>query len=278
MGSESLPSISDMVCAAYPSPRVAVCLAGHARTFQQPLVYRSTRANLIEAFGGNVTVMAALKLEDASGNAARAKNHGLVDARGSKVAVALQHLGVAAHNLRLRHGNATASMPARCNSSFSERSHAGSIASFHSLLGQLESRRACHELVLQAEARDALRFDFIWYARPDMVWPLPVYPYCFWDLKQPLRKHDWAYAIPRSMLDEALKQPLERLHACQRTWNTRDTVESHIWALFECPASVHITGHVTKGHIGGRTARYQSMQCFWMADQLDMPGRAPGTR
>lgn len=55
---------SNLACAAYPPPRVAFCLAGVARSFHQPLVHRTARTNFIEAFGGVITVFAALKLGD----------------------------------------------------------------------------------------------------------------------------------------------------------------------------------------------------------------------
>lgn len=50
--------VSNLVCASYTMPRVATCLVGGARTLNAPLVYRTVRANLVEAFGGIPTVFA----------------------------------------------------------------------------------------------------------------------------------------------------------------------------------------------------------------------------
>jgi hypothetical protein len=35
-------------------PLTRRCLAGASRTFEQPLIYRSIKTNLIDAFGGEV--------------------------------------------------------------------------------------------------------------------------------------------------------------------------------------------------------------------------------
>ena len=66
-------STANLVCADYPRPRVAVCLAGAARTLTLPLVHRTIRANLIEAFGGSPTVFAVVKLQDVRNDESRGK-------------------------------------------------------------------------------------------------------------------------------------------------------------------------------------------------------------
>ena len=64
MSCEANALASNLICGAYVRPSVAVCIAGSARTFHQPLVHRTARTNFIEAFGGVITVFAALKLGD----------------------------------------------------------------------------------------------------------------------------------------------------------------------------------------------------------------------
>ena len=45
-------------------PRVAHCIAGLARTFTEPIVYKSMRHNLIDAMGGRTAVFMILKTFD----------------------------------------------------------------------------------------------------------------------------------------------------------------------------------------------------------------------
>ena len=47
---------------------MAVILAGAARSFAQPLLYRTIRTNLLEAFAGNITLIPVLTLEDRRGD------------------------------------------------------------------------------------------------------------------------------------------------------------------------------------------------------------------
>ena len=50
-------TVADTVCSSFTRPSVAVILAGSARTFAQPLLYKTIRHNLLEAFGGEVTLL-----------------------------------------------------------------------------------------------------------------------------------------------------------------------------------------------------------------------------
>ena len=52
------------LCPGRKAPRVAYCIYGAARTLAKPQVHLSLARNLIEAFGGEATVLWSLALED----------------------------------------------------------------------------------------------------------------------------------------------------------------------------------------------------------------------
>ena len=272
---------ADLVCASYqPRPTVAVCLSGHARTLVQPLVYRTIKGHLVDAFGGDATVVADLKLRDESGEGPLAH----VDADEARVRHALAHIGVADRDTIIRATGPPDTVPP-CNATtgmvrFSpttpqkdERgimvwpTHMGSSRAYYSLLGQLRNRANCHALIERAEAsRGGGRFDVVMVSRPDLVWSFPVRPYCLWNLSQPLRKHDWFYFLPRREMDAALQRPLETMLGCSRRWDTQHGyVERHLAELFACPNDEDglLSAHVTKGAaLRGRPKRAQEAMCF----------------
>ena len=45
-------SVPNLVCAGVKPKRTAVCVGGAARTFGHPVVYRTLKANVIDALGG----------------------------------------------------------------------------------------------------------------------------------------------------------------------------------------------------------------------------------
>ena len=49
---------------AAPRPKVAICVAGNARTFANPAVHETLKRNLAEAFGGDASFFLRLKAQD----------------------------------------------------------------------------------------------------------------------------------------------------------------------------------------------------------------------
>lgn len=87
-------SIADVVCSAFERPVVAFFLAGAARTIAQPLLYRSIRSNLVEAFGGDITFLAYIKLLDKRGDR-NPKVNARIDPPEASVRAALAHIAAA---------------------------------------------------------------------------------------------------------------------------------------------------------------------------------------
>ena len=47
-------------------------------------------------------------------------------------------------------------------------------------MGQLRNRQKCHGLVSGDERATGKRFDWVLYARPDLLWYRPLLPWCLW--------------------------------------------------------------------------------------------------
>ena len=188
-------AVSNVVCSAWELPRVAFCFAGTARGVATPLAYRSTRSNLIDAYGGRATVFGYIKLGDES----MVKGRPADDRHGRRaIRKAFAHLGANVSNPDhlLIEDNVTIKLP-KCEdpnyighqdtrsaeeaqgdarwSVFNTRSY------YMSFLAQLKSRAVCHDMIVKEEMRSGQKFDTVFYVRSDYVWPVPLRPFCMWD-------------------------------------------------------------------------------------------------
>ena len=84
-------SVPDLVCANTPRPRVAVCFGGTPRTFETPLVHRSIKTNFLDAFGGDLTLFAYVRMGDSRSDALHPD---LIVADRPAVEYGLRHIGV----------------------------------------------------------------------------------------------------------------------------------------------------------------------------------------
>ena len=60
-------------CGGAPRPKVAICVAGNARTFANPAVHETLKRNLAEAFGGDASFFRRLKAQDRGWTARRGR-------------------------------------------------------------------------------------------------------------------------------------------------------------------------------------------------------------
>jgi hypothetical protein len=126
------------------------------------------------------TAFAVLKLQDARGDT-RHQFGSLISSSTTAVHHALAHIGVAPRNQLL---TTSAEVPnaraPRCGTpSYARNGRARDL--FNSLVGQLNNKHACYDLIAAEELRTA-RFAHVIYSRPDLSWPVAVRPYCFWNL------------------------------------------------------------------------------------------------
>ena len=236
----SQPSIGAMLCAGEdretpsPPPHVALCLAGHVRTFVNPIVYRSLKENLVDALGvPRIELFAYLKLTDQLGNVERQLTRRSMPSLIQKersVRHALRSIGfepqLQADAGRVKLVNSSNPLPrAKCAAydkqrwsravGVSQPNRFKTYAYLQSLLGQLDNRHTCAGMVEQFEIRARRFFDWVIYARPDLVWYRPIRPYCFHNLSITVSHHDWAFTIPRRELLAVLAMPYDDYHGCR---------------------------------------------------------------
>lgn len=85
-------SVPEMLCAGGDAPRVAVCVAGAARTFERALVHESLRENVLRALGADARFFAYVVLRDVRGDD-RARYDGVLHGDRDRVSRALRRLG-----------------------------------------------------------------------------------------------------------------------------------------------------------------------------------------
>ena len=193
------------------------------------MVYRSIRTHLVDAFGGDATTFAALKLDDARGDT-RPEFGGLVATSEAAVRHALSHIGVSAENRLVTNASALpgARFPTCGRPRYAESGRPRDL--FDSLVGQLNNRQACHTLISNAERRASFQFTYVIFARPDLSWPAPMRPYCFWDLTRTYHKWDWALLLTRSLARHVLHAVPEELWTCARVPYAADWSDDGIQA------------------------------------------------
>ena len=198
-------SVADTICASALPPRVALALAGAARTLAQPLLYKSIGSNLLRAFGGRITLFAVIKLDDDRGDRSKAAG-GLIHADERAVRFALEYIGQTAtraslHVIKENHWPAAPCSGVRTGGS----SRVQSL--FASLQQQLAARRMVAHLIAEDERAHNEQHDLIIYTRPDVAWLHAVRPWCFWDLSSSARLHDWVWIVPRRNFSHFLEVP-----------------------------------------------------------------------
>ena len=228
-------------CGGAPRPRVAVCLAGHARTFMSPMVHTSLKPNLLEAFGGEYTVFADLKLGATNWGSFGTTGYFATEAadRAALLRI-LGGLGVPGNRTRLNAGevdvggcdsgawdeNLTAAERRSRFPAEGARNITFERAYFDSLAGQMASRLDCHTMIANEEAATGQNFDSVLFSRADVAWPQPVRPFCAWDLEGAAHvKWDHILLMPRSYADAMLRDVPRQLATCARPFVPGDTIE-----------------------------------------------------
>lgn len=222
-------SIASMLCSPFgPAPRIALCLSGAARTFEHKLVHRSIKENVLERLGAPVTTFAFLKLGDARSDS-RSEYGATIEATEAGVRRTARVLRVA----RLELKNASHNAPPQCSNYPTYRSreecpecHKGGTAHQQSILGQLEGRAKCFEMLSAHEERENRTFDWVLVARPDLTWWDAVAPWCRHTL--PKRLNDWTFWLSRSDAAKQLRDPWVDHYACKTPPRTDKPIEDFI--------------------------------------------------
>ena len=177
------------------------------------------RTNLVEAFGGDTTVFAALKVTDTKGiGASDADGHGgTIQSRGMEAAIhAARHVGVARpeHMIITEEAELPNQRKSLCWPSYVPPGRPTDV--YMSIAGQLANRQACHDLIEAEEERTGKMFDVVISTRPDMSWPVAMKPYCMFDLNTNYMQWDWAFLFTRDQARTSMDSVPEELWTCAR--------------------------------------------------------------
>eukprot|EP00756_Hemistasia_phaeocysticola_P031543 Hpha_TRINITY_DN16359_c3_g5::TRINITY_DN16359_c3_g5_i1::g.59178::m.59178 len=229
----ALPCIEDNIASLLcspsgPAPNVALCIAGASRTFQNKLVYRSLKENLIDRLGAPVTTFALLKMGDARGDSRKGFS-ATIGATEEGVRQACRVVGVSKLQIKQESYN----KPPNCTNypvyqTFQQcpTCHVTGFAHQQSLLGQLESRAMCFRMISEHERLHNRTFDWVLLARPDLTWFDAVVPWCRHTL--PKRLWDWSFWLPRRHAHRQLWEPWVDHYSCKTPPNKTANVESFV--------------------------------------------------
>ena len=193
-------SIARELCPAHPPPRVAVCVAGGARTLPRPQVYLTIRRNLIEAFGGRVSVFFHLNRGDSPPRVrlpTQPRDYGFAPITVDSAALqapreALRPLAerindddgrqYLASSLAATGGGASSIMNGR-GECWNQDPYTRVPNHRMRLLLHYANMRGCYDMVAAAERRraDNALFDWILWTRADVAYYASVPPYCLWN-------------------------------------------------------------------------------------------------
>ena len=220
----TLASFQDALCAADgPPPLFALILAGNFRTFSDPRVFESIRANLIDALGAPCVVFIWGKVS--TGYVApnlrheNKKNHH----NHSKIMRAVEHLSARGGPevvLRIVNESVQSSLVninPRCQ--WVDRIIKDWKTYELAYAGQLHSNAAGYEMMESFEQRRGIRFDWVARVRLDAAWLNSVRPWCT------LRKGtaylcwpqppDWFFVVPRDVSSMVFKKPHQNYISCK---------------------------------------------------------------
>ena len=245
-------------------PNIAVCIGGSARTFTRKLVHQALRDSVLRSFGAPTTralcakgararactetslslaVFAVIKTHDARGDE-RPEFGGTVDGDPEAVVRALEWLGVPPSRYRVSGlDQPSHSEPPRCENypkdfkaaADSPTTQIGTVAHRASTTGQVESRYKCHELIAEHERSTGVRFDWVLFARPDLFWFRPVFPWCHIEEAVVLgaKRSDWTFMVTRDEATRTMRTPYELYFNCSAPFLLTDNQEAwedrHVW-------------------------------------------------
>ncbi|KAJ3106004.1 hypothetical protein HDU97_007188 [Phlyctochytrium planicorne] len=157
-------------------PKIAVCMAGNAKTLKYPIVYQTFQTNVVEALGADVKVFAYLKMQESSGDKekktfwSKAANtreddlkHALSILRPETVKFSYESPPIA-ENSRCPFGHGT------WFSNNTER--------IQKTLDDFNTLNECYKLIEDYEQSKGIKFEMIVRARPDTAWLYPIPPWC----------------------------------------------------------------------------------------------------
>lgn len=204
------------------APTFALVVSGVARSFIQPIVYRSFRENIIDALGLKIISFARLKLNDINWKSDHVYERFTLQNDVEKIQNAISHLGISPSNVKII--NNTDITFANCTKYSSFHKNYSKIRNMrpsylYAFLGQLESRFEGIQMVRHYENKNDILFKWVLYSRADALWYRPLRPWCFFlsekvSEKIMYHRHDFAFLIPRITTFNLFEKPYKDYYAC----------------------------------------------------------------
>ncbi|KAH8047311.1 hypothetical protein SO694_00041010 [Aureococcus anophagefferens] len=221
------------------NPNVAVCLAGHARTFASAAVQDGLLRHLYRgAFGANFTTFLYLKLHDQSTKGATFEENqrtGIHSTHQNASHVAewgrklpnLAAMEVLTHHVRFTN-------PDRCGGGEFVRDNSTGDAwrteeTFQMLIGQIYNEYWCGEAISNYTAETGTAFDLVIKSRPDVTFTSPMPRWCAYDLEKACSARDWLFLLPGSVAVAALKRAWREFQECKTIVNQNRTRVAEIF-------------------------------------------------
>mmetsp|Transcript_32244 Transcript_32244/g.102814 ORF Transcript_32244/g.102814 Transcript_32244/m.102814 type:complete len:330 (-) Transcript_32244:189-1178(-) len=267
-------------------PQLALCLAGHARTFGDGKIVDGLLQNLVEPFGANVTTFLYLKLHDHSTKGkTRTENlavavdltrgHGdLVEAQASR----LPNVASA----EIVEDDVTFTQPRGCGHGFRYTADNSTGTAWRAeetwqmLVGQLYNQYWCGRAIESYARRTGVRFDVVLKSRPDVTFTSPMPPYCAFDYAtKACSARDWMFMIPGSVAVDALKRGFQEFQSCRTIMNRNRTKIAEIVVR-----ASGIGKELTTGMASPDERCQKCSQKFKHTTETDCPGchrKPPGT-
>jgi hypothetical protein len=206
--------------------RVAVCVAGAARTFTK--VADSLAVNVLQALRQlpevkRVSLFLHLKQHDVSGNT-RFPGRVVPPTNSSDMEYAIARLDPDA----VEFGDSMAARKGRCPTRIKVTDRPG-YSSLDSAINQLFMNYRCAHLVERFEARAGRAFTHVVRARPDLEWTGAVVGPEAWP-PQGMRLHDLCYLLPRRLMRPILAAPYLLYEECQDPLAQAFDTGAALWA------------------------------------------------
>jgi hypothetical protein len=180
-GAQKPPAVPAAPLRLPPSPKVAVCIAGVARTLHHPLVHASWN-NFLGQLGAprDRKLFLYLKLADAKVAADKQHTHDSSISHSSRSDLepaleALRHAGETIAALKIDDADRQHPPNPSCPLLALDGETPYTTPPQH-LLASLDSLERCFALIEDYEQTNQMRFDLVAYQRPDLTWvqPLPL--------------------------------------------------------------------------------------------------------
>ena len=228
-------SHSDELCSSASAPDrkpwIAVVLCGNFRTFPDPRVYKSIRANLVDAFGGNI--VQDFRLRQAGrraytppglkGTVVRASEQER-NASEARVRVAIEYVQEDGRIVEARIVRRTPEALVRVDCPMYTKQRTNNDVWLEpTYVGQLQSMHSAFHMMEAYEAKHGIRFGWVAKARLDAMWLRGVAPWCTY---RPGTAYvispapaDWFMLLPRAVAQAVMVNPLEDYHECAKVKN-----------------------------------------------------------